>query len=102
MVVSWLNDAAVLIPILIGAAAVCRYVIFSRRYKLSTVKSNLKWFRRHTALTVSGLALYFAFWAVTWLLDYRGNPYCFVSYNYPEASQGLNPNGTKFAVSEMT
>ena len=102
MIISRVNDLVMLLPVLVGVVAILRYCLYGGRYTVKNMRLNAKRIKKREILLLAVLAAYAACWSVTWVADFRQNPYCVVSFNYPAASQGLNPNGTKFTVSEMT
>ena len=102
MIISRVNDLVMLLPVLVGVVAILRYCLYGGRYTVKNMRLNAKRIKKRAILLLAVLAAYAACWSVTWVADFRQNPYCVVSFNYPAASQGLNPNGTKFTVSEMT
>ena len=76
MIISRVNDLVMLLPVLVGVVAILRYCLYGGRYTVKNMRLNAKRIKKRAILLLAVLAAYAACWSVTWVADFRQNPYC--------------------------
>lgn len=89
-----LRYMVIIIPAIVVLGIVL--VLGTKRGLLDTVKGNLKFWKRKFLILGLGSVVYLGIAAGSVYLQSKLEPSVTIFYNYPEASRGLNPNGTKF------
>ena len=100
--IRWVVAVVAAVPLLLAAIVVVKLVMIKNNDITKIMRRNVGRLRRRALFMVILLAAYGAAWMGARYVQYRATPYFVLGLSYPKASQGLNPNGTKFAVAEFT
>ncbi|MCM1134501.1 MAG: hypothetical protein NC400_02900 [Clostridium sp.] len=94
-IVKYIRYAVYLLPVLIAALAVLS--LFNRRQSLqSRISAGASGLWRRAPVIILLTAVYFGLFMGTNLLRNLTEASTIIGFNYKEASQGLNPNSTRF------
>lgn len=94
-------DFFIVILLICIVAGIVISIIYNRDAKISdTIKKNLKHPKQKIISIVLCGVLFFAACTGREILYLRTEPTITINYNYPEASSGLKPNGTKFTATD--